>query len=115
MLAIVCPIAGVALVVVLVIGVVIGCLARKLIKGRYNRQTAKEDRGRADTWFEKSQNPNLTAEQKDTCLEQVAKCEEHARVVTCADEVESEEEEEEDTESQSRLDGVYTPEDTTQF
>jgi len=88
----VCPIAGVALVVVIVKAVVIGCLVRMLIKRRCNRQTAEEDRSRADIWFERAQNRNLTEEQQDTCLEQVARCEEHACVVT--NEVESEEEEE---------------------
>jgi len=105
----VCPIAGVALVVVIVKAVVIGYLVLQLIKRRCNRQTAEEDRSRADIWFERAQNCNLTDEQQDTCLEQVARCEEHARVVT--DKVESEEEEEEASQPDSTSDDqvVVTP------
>jgi len=113
MLAIVCPIAGVALVVVIVKAVVIGCLVMKLVKRKINRQTAAEDRCRADEWYKRAQNPNLTAGQRDECFNMVNKNEDHALRVT-ADSDEAVLEEEEDTEGQNQPNGVHTPEDATQ-
>ena len=75
-----CPIAGVALVAVIMSALVIGCLVRKLMTGKYNRQTAAEDHRRADRLYDRARDPNLPAEQKEKFFNEAAENEKHARM-----------------------------------
>ena len=75
--------------------------------GKYNRQTAAEDRRRADRLYERARDPDLPGGQKEKIFNEAAENEKHARTVT--DEVESDKEEASQPDSTSDDQVVVTP------
>ena len=103
-LALVCPIAGVALVVVIVIALVIGCPVMKLIKGRMHQH-------RADELYDRAATGNLTDGQKEEFVNEGKKYEEKARMGMDGEESEGEEV----ITNESQPHSILTSEDTTQL
>ena len=106
-LAIVCPIAGAALVVTVVIVIVIGYLVRKQMKASRKRQCAADYHNHADKLLEKAE--HAPEDLKPKIMEEYHADLQHARNVT-----EDGGSDDEDTENQSQPNSIHTSEATAQ-